>query len=153
MLIYMSKARRPSWPRDVSRARAGPYRCSSEPVETATHSATQFARQRADGNVRPGQHALRPGDHHGPAPRLPYPGTGATGYAVQVSPGTAHLKAILSNGTSELVAPRVVDGRKYVAFVVSSPLRLSCLIWFSAAGQAIASITALPPYGYLQFQP
>ena len=77
----------------------------------------------------------------------------ATGYAVQVSPGTARLEAFLSNGSSELATPRVVDGRKYAAFIVPNPLRLSRLTWLSAAGRIIASTTALPRYGYVQFQP
>ena len=72
---------------------------------------------------------------------FPDPDTGATGYAVQVSPATAHLRAVLSNGTSELATPRVVDGRKYVAFIVPSPLRLSRLTWLDAAGRVIASTT------------
>jgi hypothetical protein len=84
---------------------------------------------------------------------FPDPGTGAIGYAVSVSPGTAHLKAIMSNGSSDLATPRVVDGRKYVAFIVPSPLRLSRLTWLDAAGGVIASTTALPQYGYVQFQP
>ena len=84
---------------------------------------------------------------------FPNPGSGATGYAVQVSPGTAHLKAVLSDGSVELVTPRVVDGRKYAAFIVPSSLRLSRLIWLDARGRIIASTTALPPYGYVQFQP
>ena len=40
-----------------------------------------------------------------------------TGYAVQVSPRTAHLRATVSDGSTELVTPRVVDGRRYAAFV------------------------------------
>ena len=47
----------------------------------------------------------------------------------------------------------VVDGRNYAAFVVPDPLRLSRLTWFNAAGHVIASTTALPQYGYVQFQP
>jgi hypothetical protein len=80
-------------------------------------------------------------------------GTGATGYAVQVSPKTAHLRATLSDGSSELVTPQVVAGRKYVAFVVGDSLRLTRLTWLNAAGQAIASSTSLPRYGYTRFQP
>jgi len=79
--------------------------------------------------------------------------TGAVGYAVPVSPATAHLRALLSNGTSELAAPRVVDGRKYVAFIIPNPLGLLRLTWLDAAGRIIASTTALPQYGYVQFQP
>jgi hypothetical protein len=79
--------------------------------------------------------------------------TGAVGYAVPVSPATAHLRALLSNGTSELAAPRVVDGRKYVAFIVPNPLGLLRLTWLDAAGRVIASTTLLPQYGYVQFQP
>jgi len=84
---------------------------------------------------------------------FPDSGTGATGYAVEVSPGTAHLEAFLSNGSSELATPRVVDGRKYAAFIVPDPLGLSRLTWLDAAGRIIASTTALPQYGYVQFQP
>jgi hypothetical protein len=80
-------------------------------------------------------------------------GAGAIGYAVPVNPGTAHLKATLSNGSSEMVTPRVVEGRKYAAFIVPNPLQLSRLTWLDAAGRTIASTTALPQYGYVQFQP
>jgi hypothetical protein len=80
-------------------------------------------------------------------------GTGATGYAVQVSPRTARVEAILSNGSTETAALRVVGGRKYAALIVPNPLTLSRLIWLDARGQVIASTTALPPYGYVQFQP
>jgi len=79
-------------------------------------------------------------------------GTGATGYAVQVSPRTARVKAVLSNGSSELATLQVVDGRKYAAFIVPDPLRLSRLIWLDARGRVIATTTALPQYGYVQFQ-
>jgi hypothetical protein len=86
---------------------------------------------------------------------FPNPGTGATGYAVQVSPATAGLRATLSNGSSfpEMTTFCVLDGRKYAAFVVPNPLRLSRLSWLDAAGQVIASTTALPRHGYVQFQP
>jgi DNA-directed RNA polymerase specialized sigma24 family protein len=47
----------------------------------------------------------------------------------------------------------VVAQRKYAAFIVPNPLRLAKLTWFDARGQAIASTTALPRYGYAQFQP
>jgi len=47
----------------------------------------------------------------------------------------------------------VVDGRKYAAFIVPDPLGLSRLTWLDAAGRVIASATALPQYGYVQFQP
>jgi hypothetical protein len=78
---------------------------------------------------------------------------GATGYALQVSPVTAHLRATASDGSTQLVTPRVVDGRKYAAFVVGASLRLDRLTWLDAAGQEIASTTALPRSGYTQFQP
>jgi hypothetical protein len=87
---------------------------------------------------------------------LSFPPTGhagPTGYAVRVSPATAHLRAILSDGSTQLVTPRVVDGRRYAAFSVGSALRLKRLTWLGAAGQAFASTTALPRYGYTQFQP
>jgi hypothetical protein len=80
-------------------------------------------------------------------------GSGAVGYAFQVSPGTARVEAVFDNGSSVLAAPRVVDGRKYVAFIVPSPRSLHRLIWLDAAGQVMASMAAAPPYGYTQFQP
>ena len=78
---------------------------------------------------------------------------GPTGYAVQVSPATARLRATLSDGSAQLVTPRVVGGRKYAAFVIGTSLRLTRLTWLDAAGKAFASTTALPRYGYTQFQP
>jgi len=39
------------------------------------------------------------------------------------------------------------------AFSVGSGLRLKRLTWLEAAGRAFASTTALPRYGYTQFQP
>jgi hypothetical protein len=80
-------------------------------------------------------------------------GVGAVGYTVQVSPGTARVRAVLDNGSSVLATPRIVDGRKYVAFVVPSPRSLHRLIWLDAAGRVMASTTAVPRYGYTQFQP
>jgi hypothetical protein len=77
----------------------------------------------------------------------------ATGYAVQVSPATARLRATASDGSTQLVTPRVVDGRRYAAFVIRRSLRLTHLTWLDAAGREIASTTALPRYGYTQFQP
>jgi Sigma-70 region 2 len=76
----------------------------------------------------------------------------ATGYAVQVSPVTARLRATASDGSTQLVTPRVVGGRKYAAFAIGASLRLTRLTWLDAAGREIASTTALPPYGYTQFQ-
>jgi hypothetical protein len=81
------------------------------------------------------------------------PGVGAVGYAFPVSPGTARVRAVLDNGSSVLATPRIVDGRKYVAFVVPSPRSLHRLIWLDAANRVIASTTAVPQYGYTQFQP
>jgi hypothetical protein len=81
---------------------------------------------------------------------FPDPGTGAVGYAVEVSPDTARLKAVLSDGSSVLATVRVVNGRKYAAFVVPNPLRASRLIWIDARGRVIASTTVLPPYGSAQ---
>ena len=80
-------------------------------------------------------------------------GTGVTGYAVQVSPGTDQLIATLSDGSAEPAAFRVLDGRKYAAFIVPNPLLLAKLTWLDARGRVIASTTALPRYGYIQFQP
>lgn len=84
---------------------------------------------------------------------FPDPGTGATAYAVQVSPGTDLLMATLSNGSTEPAAFCVVDGRKYAAFIVAGPLGLAKLTWFDARGRVIASTTALPRFGFVQFQP
>jgi hypothetical protein len=73
--------------------------------------------------------------------------------AVQVSPATRHLRATASDGSSQLVTPRVVGGRRYAAFTIGTSLRLTRLTWLDAAGREIASTTALPRYGYTQFQP
>lgn len=78
---------------------------------------------------------------------------GLTGYAVAVSPATDRLRATLSDGSTRLVTPRVVGGRRYAAFVVGASLRLERLTWLDAAGKAFASTTALPRSGYTQFQP
>ena len=80
-------------------------------------------------------------------------GVGATGYAVPVSPGTARVRAVLDNGSSVLATPRIVDGRKYVAFVVPSSRSLHRLIWLDGVGRVMASTTVVPQYGYTQFQP
>ena len=77
----------------------------------------------------------------------------ATGYAIQVSPVTARLRATASDGSTQLVTPRMLDGRKYAAFAIGASLRLTRLTWLDAAGREIASTTALPRYGYTQFQP
>jgi len=79
--------------------------------------------------------------------------TAPTGYALQVSPATAHLSALLSDGSTQLVAPRVVDGRKYAAFAVPASLQLERLTWLDAGGAEIASTFAVPHTGYTQFQP
>ena len=84
---------------------------------------------------------------------FPDPGVGATGYAFQVSPGTARIVATLSDGTTELAKIRVVNGRKYAAFIVPGQLRLVKLTWIDARGRVIATAMALPQYGYVQFQP
>jgi hypothetical protein len=87
---------------------------------------------------------------------LSYPPAGLkapTGYALQVSPGTAHLRATASDGSVQLVTPRVVDGRRYAAFVIGTSLRLERLTWLDATGNAFASTTSLPRSGYTQFQP
>jgi hypothetical protein len=84
---------------------------------------------------------------------FPDRGTGATGYAVQVSPVIAGLRATLSNGSAEMAAFCVLDGLKYAAFVVPDPLRLAKLTWLDSQGGVIASTTALPRHGYVQFQP
>ncbi len=84
---------------------------------------------------------------------LPGASAGTTGYGVQVSPGTARLQAVFSDGTVTVMTPRVVAGRKYVAFVVPPSHHLNRLVWLDAAGRAIASTAAAPPFGYIQFQP
>ena len=78
---------------------------------------------------------------------------GPTGYAVEVSPATDRLRATLSDGSTQLVTPHVVGGRKYAAFVVGTSRRLERLTWLDAAGRAFASTSALPRSGYTQFQP
>jgi len=61
--------------------------------------------------------------------------------------------ATISDGSTQLVTPHVVDGRRCAAFAVGTSLRLTRLAWLNAAGQEIASSTALPRSGYTQFQP
>jgi hypothetical protein len=87
---------------------------------------------------------------------LSYPPAGLkapTGYALQVSPRTAHLRVTASDGSVQLVTPRVADGRNYAAFVIGTSLRLERLTWLDATGKAFASTTSLPRSGYAQFQP
>ena len=87
---------------------------------------------------------------------LSYPPAGLkalTGYALQVSPGTARLRATASDGSVQLITPRVVDGRRYAAFVIGTSLRLERLTWLDATGKAFASTTSLPRSGYMQFLP
>jgi len=79
--------------------------------------------------------------------------SGPTGYAVPVSPATARLRATISDGSTKLVTPRVVGGRKYAAFTVATSLRLVRLTWLDATGRAFASTIDLPRSGYTQFQP
>ena len=80
-------------------------------------------------------------------------GSGATGYAVELSPATARLQATLSNGTSELAYPAIVAGRKYAAFMVADSVRLTRLAWLAGNGEALGSTTAIPREGYVQFRP
>ena len=80
-------------------------------------------------------------------------GTGVTGYALSVGPDIDQIKATLSNGSSAEVTWCVVAGREYAAFIVPSPLQLAKLTWYTGPGQAAATITAPPRYGYVQFQP
>jgi hypothetical protein len=80
-------------------------------------------------------------------------GTGATGYAVSVSPDTDALMATLSDGSTTAATTCIVDGRTYVAFIVPDPLTLKKLTWLDPHGRVIASTRAVPRYGYVQFQP
>jgi hypothetical protein len=80
-------------------------------------------------------------------------GTGATGYAVSVSPDTDALMATLSDGSTTAATTCIVDGRTYAAFIVPDPLTLTKLTWLDAHGRVIASTKAVPRYGYVQFQP
>jgi hypothetical protein len=87
---------------------------------------------------------------------LSYPPAGLkapTGYALQVSPRTAHLRVTASDGSVQLVTPREAAGRNYAAFVIGTSLRLERLTWLDATGKAFASTTSLPRSGYAQFQP
>jgi hypothetical protein len=80
-------------------------------------------------------------------------GSGVTGYALSVSPGTARLVATLSDGPAERVTPVVVKGRKYAAFLVPSGCTLIQLTWLDRAGHVIGTATSLPSYGYTQYRP
>ena len=87
---------------------------------------------------------------------LSYPPAGLeapTGYVVQLGPATARLRATASDGSTQLITPRLVDGRMYAAFIVGPSLRLLHLTWLNAIGRPIASSTALPLAGYTQFRP
>jgi hypothetical protein len=87
---------------------------------------------------------------------LSYPPAGLeapTGYVVQLGPATARLRATASDGSTQLITPRLVDGRMYAAFIVGPSLRLLRLTWLNAIGRPIASSTALPLSGYTQFRP
>jgi hypothetical protein len=59
----------------------------------------------------------------------------------------------LSDGASELAYPRIVAGRKYAAFTVGGSARVARLAWLGGNGEVLASTTAIPRDGYLQFQP
>jgi len=80
-------------------------------------------------------------------------GSSATGYGVELSPDTARLEATLSDGVSELAYPRIVAGRKYAAFTVGGSARVTRLAWLGGNGEVLASTTAIPRNGYVQFQP
>jgi hypothetical protein len=87
---------------------------------------------------------------------LSYPPAGfkePAGYVVQVSPRTAYLKATVSDGSVQLVMPKLVDGRRYAAFIIGTSLRLERLTWLDAQNKPFASTTALPRDGYVQFRP
>lgn len=104
--------------------------------------------------MRSGRDAGRRRDDRGAVPVVsPAHLHGPTGYAVEVSPRTDRLRATLSDGSVQLVTPRVVGGRKHAAFAVAASLRLVRLAWLDATGWPFASTTALPRSGYAQFQP
>jgi hypothetical protein len=87
---------------------------------------------------------------------LSYPPAGLTaptGYAVQVSSRTARLRVTVSDGSVQVITPRLVDGRRYAAFVIGASRHLEHLTWLDATGKAFASTTSLPRSGYTQFQP
>ena len=70
-----------------------------------------------------------------------------------MSPRTARLRVTASDGSVQLVTPRVVDGRRYAAFVIGASGHLERVTWLDATGKAFVSTTALPRSGYTQFQP
>ena len=63
------------------------------------------------------------------------------------------LFEITIRASSAPVTFRVVAGRRYAAFIVPDPLTLAKLTWYDAAGRVMASTTAVPRFGYTQFQP
>lgn len=81
-----------------------------------------------------------------------YDGLGV-GYAASVSTGAVRLTAHLSDGRIMSVTPVAVEGRRYAAFFVPGPARLTRLTWYDAAGQEIAHVQDPQEYGYTQFQP
>jgi hypothetical protein len=76
-----------------------------------------------------------------------------TGYAISLGPAITRLTASLSDGSSLTIRPVTAGGRKYAAFFVADPAHLDELNWYNLAGQRIAQDTAIPDYGYTQFQP
>ena len=85
---------------------------------------------------------------------FPLPGAGrGTGYAVQVSPGTAQLMATLSDGSLSRRSSAWWTGGRTRRSSSAHPLQLSRLTWLDASGRVIASTAALPRDGFVQFQP
>ena len=81
----------------------------------------------------------------------PAAGDLGTGYAVSVSPATAHLQGQLASGTTFTVPVVIVDGRRYAAFFVPEPSRLMWLNAFDSTGHEVAGLENLPANGYTQF--
>ena len=147
---------RPPWPREPSRT----ARDGSSTLQFGTGGdCYEFERRTRSAAPRwatAARSAPRPGRRPSwPCPSAsPKPGTGATGYAVQVSPGTARVRAVLTNGSPCWPRRWIVDGRKYVAFVVPSPLLL-CTAYPGSTPRAGSwpAPPRVPQYGYVQFQP
>ena len=59
----------------------------------------------------------------------------------------------VSDRSVQVTTPRLVDGRRYAAFVIGASRHLERLTWLDATGKAFASTTSLPESGYAQFQP
>lgn len=78
---------------------------------------------------------------------VPFPasvGSAITGYAGLVSPRTATIIATLSDGSTRLLLPHDVAGRRYFALAVGGGVRLARLVLQDSSRQSFAATTSIP---------